>query len=96
MNFIIAGRDTTAQLLGWFMYEMTKTDGKSDDKVNLLVEEKIRKEIETVLAKNETTDNKFVFTVFIVIAIVMLRFELIGFVCVYMCMIDIVALHMNQ
>ena len=54
MNFIIAGRDTTAQTLAWFMYELTRTD-KSGKKVNLQVEQKIRKEISTVLTNNGET-----------------------------------------
>ena len=59
MNFIIAGRDTTAQLLSWFLYEMTKID-ENNNKVNYLVEEKIRNEINTVLAKH----NGYVFILF--------------------------------
>ena len=51
MNFIIAGRDTTAQTLAWFMYEITRTD-KNGNKVNGEIEAKIRKEIETVLEEN--------------------------------------------
>ena len=54
MNFIIAGRDTTAQTLTWFMYELTRTDNKGA-KVNLMVEKKIRQEIETVLNKHNET-----------------------------------------
>ena len=54
MNFIIAGRDTTAQTLTWFIYELTKTDSNGN-KINGKVEEKIRQEIKTVLARNGET-----------------------------------------
>ena len=51
MNFIIAGRDTTSQLLSWFMYEMTRDD-KNGNKINSGVELKIRDEINDALTKN--------------------------------------------
>ena len=54
MNFIIAGRDTTAQTLSWFLYEMTRCD-KDGNKVNATVENKIREEIKTVLSKHGQT-----------------------------------------
>ena len=56
MNFIIAGRDTTAQLLSWFIYEMTKLD-ENGKKINGDIENKIREEINRVCGvKNGSND----------------------------------------
>ena len=62
MNFIIAGRDTTADLLSWFMYEMTKMD-ENGQKVNQSAEKKIRDEIDTVLDASEKDGYVYCFVV---------------------------------
>ncbi|GFQ08839.1 cytochrome p450 704c1, partial [Phtheirospermum japonicum] len=48
LNFIIAGKDTTATTLSWFVYMLCK---------NPLVQEKVAKEIEHATDSNEVTKN---------------------------------------
>ena len=49
VNFLLAGRDTTAQLISWFMYYMGKEE-------NSEVYERIVDELNTVIGSNPLTD----------------------------------------
>lgn len=51
LSFMVAGKDTTANTLSWFLYMLCK---------NTLIQEKIAKEVRKFCSRNDATVSEFV------------------------------------